>query len=363
MKAGRPNSQGSLRVGLYEYLGSVHFHTTHSDGALTHQEIAHLAQEADLDFLIATDHNRLVLAAEGYYGPVLMLVGEEIHDFSRRPEANHYLAFGIEQELTGYTAHPQQVIDQVRALGGFGFLAHPYETAARISPEPPIPWEDWEVEGYAGLELWNYMSEFKSRVTSLPRALFLAYFPQVGICGPFPETLARWDQLLSAGRKVTVLGGTDAHGWEYTWGPLRREVLSYRFLLDTLHMHILTPQPLSGHLAHDKVLIYGALREGHSFIGYDLIADSTNFRFVGRGRREEVGMGEELAIDQGVEFVVSSPQRALLRLGRNGPMVAQAKGQSLVHSAYVRGSYRVEAYRWYLGKRRGWVFTNPIYIR
>jgi hypothetical protein len=33
------------------------------------------------------------------------------------------------------------------------------------------------------------------------------------------------------------------------------------------------------------------------------------------------------------------------------------------HTATLPGAYRVEAYIDYLGLKRGWIFSNPIYIR
>ena len=40
--------------------------------------------------------------------------------------------------------------------------AHPFETAAPSIHEDAITWEDWQVKGYTGLELWNGLSEIKT---------------------------------------------------------------------------------------------------------------------------------------------------------------------------------------------------------
>ena len=53
---------------LYEYAGNLHMHTTYSDGAGTHAEIARAAVRAGLDFVVVTDHNVWVDGLEGYYG-------------------------------------------------------------------------------------------------------------------------------------------------------------------------------------------------------------------------------------------------------------------------------------------------------
>jgi len=44
---------------LYESVGALHLHSDFSDGALSITEIARIAEEADLDFLMFTDHNTL----------------------------------------------------------------------------------------------------------------------------------------------------------------------------------------------------------------------------------------------------------------------------------------------------------------
>ena len=344
---------------MHEYVGSIHLHTIASDGTADFEEVTHLASEAGLDFVIATDHNILVTGKDGWYGDLLLLVGEEIHDIERVPEANHYLAFNIKEEAAQHAKDVQALINAVNAQGGFGFLAHPFEHSTPFSGEPEIDWVDWQVKEYAGLEIWNYMSEFKAYLPNLLQAFFLAYFPGVAIRGPFPETLRKWDELLGEGR-VAAIGGTDVHATVYTLGPLKRAIHSYEHCFRTVRTHILSPEPFNGDLEHDRNLVYEALRNGHAFVAYDLIGDSRGFRFLARSGNDEAIMGEEIAL--GAEFEVDSPLPALLRLIHQGKVVAQKRGKSLHYRAEAKGAYRVEAYRRYLLRPRGWVFTNPIYL-
>ncbi len=60
---------------------------------------------------------------------------------------------------------------------------------------------------------------------------------------------------------------------------------------------------------------------------------------------------------------VASPLPADLRLFENGQEVAAVHGRELTYEVTQPGVYRVEAYRRFRLKRRGWVFTNPIYVR
>jgi len=345
----------------HEYSGSIHLHTTASDGALAPQEVARIASQAGLDFLIVTDHNVLTPAVEGWYGEVLLLVGEEVHDTTRAPEASHYLAFGIHSHIPAEGASAQQVINQVSTQGGFGFIAHPFEHSPPFTGEPELLWVDWEVTGHAGLEIWNYMSEFKSYLCNLRRTLFLIFWPQWAIRGPFPETLAKWDELLSR-RKTAAIAGTDAHGNTYSIGPLRRAVLPYEHCFRAVRTHIFTSQPLSGVLDRDRRLVYRALREGRAFVAYDAIGNATGLSFEARSGASMCGMGEDVRLSGEVTLEVSSPLRAELRLLRNGQTVAQTEGTGLRYTTGESGVYRVEAHRRHLGRRRGWVFTNPIYV-
>jgi len=307
------------------------------------------------------DHNVLVTGKDGWYGDLLLLVGEEVHDIERVPEASHYLALGIREEVVQHSKDSQALIDAVNAQGGFGFLAHPFEHSTPFSGEPEIDWVDWQVKGYAGPEIWNYMSEFKAYLPNLPQAFFLVYFPGVAIRGSFPETLRKWDELLRE-RRVAAIGSTDVHANVYSLGPLKRAIHSYQHCFRTVHTHILSPEPFNRALEHDRNLVYEALKTGHAFVAYDLIGDSRGFRFVARSGNDEVTMGEEIALKGETEFEVVSPLPCLLRLVHRGKVVAQNRGKTLRYRAKERGAYRVEAYRRYLLRRRGWVFTNTIYV-
>jgi hypothetical protein len=349
-------------VNFKEYVGNVHLHTTCSDGTATHEEIARIAQSVGLDFVIPTDHNVLVKGKEGWYGHTLLLVGEEVHDTQRVPEANHYLAFNITEDVAPYAKDPQAVIDAVNAQGGFGFIAHPFEYSSPLVNEEALPWVDWTVTGYTGLELWNYMAEFKAHLPNMLWAILLAYFPQAAIRGPFPETLAQWDELLRT-RKVVAICGPDAHATTYRLGPLNREVFSYKHLFRASNLHILTEEIFSGQLDHDKKVIYNALREGHCFTAYDLLGDTRGFRFTARSGAAEAIMGDEITLQNQIVFGVSSPQRAHIRLLRDGIAVVHTRGKKLQYTTGEQGVYRVEAYRRSFFRKRGWVFTNPIYVR
>lgn len=344
-----------------EYIGVIHAHTTASDGRATFPEIVHAAREARLDFLITTDHNCLPQGEAGYRDGVLLIVGQEVHDEAREPQVNHLLCIGVTQDVSALAPSPQRLVDAVNAQGGLTFIAHPVEFAPSYTLEPAIPWVDWGVSGIHGIEIWNYMSEFKAHATGLARGAQAAYWPTSVIVSPFPEALARWDDMLRRGPMVAI-GGPDAHGWKVRRGPLNPTILPYPFLFRAVRTHLVTEDALNGDFAHDQRLVLAALRRGHVFVAYDAIGDATGFRFEAHGREDRVGMGDAAVWRTGLRLVVRSPLPADLRLLRDGVVVATTHGRSLSFAPHEAGVYRVEAYRSHAGQRRGWVFSNPIYL-
>jgi hypothetical protein len=351
-------------MSIYEYVGNTHVHTPYSDGQALHAEIAQAAAEAALDFVIITDHNVWVDGCEGYHDKVLVLVGEEVHDVRRRPQANHLLAYGTETELAPLASDTQALINEVNRLGGFCYLAHPHERSSSIGPDlDAIPWVDWDVTGYTGLEIWNYMSEFKGLLRNKLAAIYYAYFPSRGIRGPFRTTLRRWDQLLDQGRRVAAIGGADAHGDTYSMGPIKRVLFPYAYLFRCVNTHILTMGRTNGILEHDKELIYDALRAGHTWVGYDLPSPTAGFRFHARSGANPAMMGDELSRTGATKFEVQTPHSGDVHLLRNGRVIARARGKYLQHTTADPGVYRVEVYRTYRLGRRGWIFSSPIYVK
>lgn len=343
----------------YEYVGNVHVHTMNSDGSGTAGEIAEAAARAGLDFVAIADHNTLSSQLQGRYGQVYLLAGQEITP----PSQDHLLVFGADRCLAEAGLDMQAIIDAARSAGAATFLAHPYEHAAAYPPEPPFPWRSWHVEGYTGLELWNYMSEFKGQLRSKARALLGAYAPSLAIDGPFWETVARWDELLRQ-REVPIVGSSDAHGQWYSLGPLRRQVFSYEHLFRCVNTHVLLDEPLPSDPSAAAVTIFAALSRGHAFVAYDAPASSRGFRLTLSSQGKVVAsMGDSLAWSRGLVLTAQSPAGGYMRLLRDGNTIVSTRLAALAYALQQPGVYRVEVTRHFRGRRRAWIFSNPVYVR
>ena len=353
---------------MHEIITNLHMHTRYSDGTGLHADIARAALKAGLDAVIVTDHNVLVQGPEGYYkegkNRVLLLIGEEIHNQHRRPQKNHLLVFGADKELAQYANDPQDLINAVNKADGLSFIAHPFDPLQPFLGEPDIEWVDWDVQGFTGIELWNGLSEFKGRIPSRIHALFFAFFPKWIAVGPPQKALQKWDELLIEGKRIVGVCGADAHALKASMGPIKRTLFPYEFHFRSMNNHLLLPNELSGEASIDRRLISDAFRAGHTFIGYDLQAPTRGFRFTAKGREGSVIMGDEIPGKGGVTLQAHLPSLADVRLVKDGEVIKTCKRQQIcTHITSEPGAYRIEVYRRYLGRKRGWIFSNPIYIR
>lgn len=353
---------------MNEIIINLHIHTTYSDGQGSHEHIAKAAIKAGLDAVIVTDHNVWVEGLEGYYeedeGRVLILIGEEIHDQTRYPQSNHLLVFGTDSEMANLAQNPQTLINRTIEANGLSFLAHPIEFEAPKFNEGNLSWVSWDIHNFTGIELWNAMTEFKSLVKGYPEAIFYAFNFNRVAHGPFPETLQKWDELLEQGQPIVAIGGSDAHEFRKSLGPIKKKLFPYEQHFKAINTHLLIPEPLSGNATKDKQLILDALRNGHAFIGNDLPASTCGFRFLAHFADGEAIMGDTINTRESITLQIKLPQSNECRLIKNGEVIhTSRKRGTIIHKIKEPGVYRAEANIFYKGKRRGWIFSNPIYVR
>jgi hypothetical protein len=339
---------------LYEYVGNMHMHTIYSDGEGSHDAITQAALIAGIDFVIVTDHNVLVQGVEGYYGDeekgyVLLLTGEEIH--------------GADVELAQCAGDPQGLIDAATTAGGMTFLAHPNDPALDWLNEPAIPWQCERVQRFTGIEIWNFMSNFKGLLTTRRRLLRAAFRPEEMIVGPEPDTMAYWDKLLEEGQRIVGIGNADAHATTYRFGPLSHVVFPYDFLFNCVNTHVLLSQPLSGNHQKDRQALYKAIGQGNVFVGYDIPGSTRGFRFSAHGQHGTTIMGGSIRLGPGVTLQTLAPGRSHIKILHKGKVVAESEGrENLTYTAQTPGAYRAEVWQDFQGRERAWIFSNPIYI-
>lgn len=350
---------------LHDYAGVVHFHSVHSfDGRVPVGDIIKAAGENSIDFLMLTDHSALGArksGLEGWNGGVLLVVGQEIS-----PRFNHYLAFGIDEELivdeNDTEIKPQEYIDRVKGLGGIGFIAHPDHEGAQKFHVKHFPWRDWSVSDYTGMGVWDFMTDWQSTLNGLPSALVAYLFPAYVLKGPRDITLKRWDHLNRNGRVVGI-GELDNHDTPRKVLGLTVRIFPFKRAFRFIRTHLLLDNPLSGEAERDIDALLKALEDGRTYMAMEYFHDAKGFSLSLSDLNREVTMGDEFSLKGEALMDVKIPARGKIRIIQDGGVVAETVGKKILHKISQRGVYRAEAYLKVLGKYRPWIFSNPVYVR
>lgn len=193
------------------FKGSLHTHTTQSDGKFTPSENVQWHADHGYNFVALTDHDRVTDPRLWVPdAPILVIPSVEI-SAQRAPVEYHILAFGMNAMPVAPLSDPQAAIDAVNAAGGFSVIAHPY-------------WHDLTVEdlltlhGYHGIEIFNTGCWLET---------------QKG------HSLVHWDAILRRSQHVWGLATDDSH-WAYPdhgrgWVMVHAPRLDQSAILEALH--------------------------------------------------------------------------------------------------------------------------------
>ena len=163
-----------------------HSHSIYSDGTATIKELHRWQKKAGIDFLVVTDHNTLAQKsdcqqfADMYYGIEISNHG------------HHIIALGLEKEMS-WTGHLAQMVKKVKEKGGLPIVIHPVGWYKNLYP----------VEKIAEIEKVN--SPFIIEIANAA-GQFLNYWDVTD-----QETIKFWDRLLSKGKRVIGVAGSDSH--------------------------------------------------------------------------------------------------------------------------------------------------------
>jgi len=369
-----PYQEGDDKVSLqasslpyYDYKGVIHAHSIYSDGAGDFPEIISEAQAAQIDYLITSDHNTLKpyqKGLEGWHQGLILLIGEEIST-----DTGHLLALRITKE--GVSSPSQKSIDSVNKDGGFSFLAH--------SENMKIPWRDWNVQGYTGIEIINMDSVVRRKALQIDGIYSLLRYLQSpnnlrDVVSNNPPTLElkRWDELTKE-RRVVGISSVDAHGIIKIFDK-KYKMPTYEHMFRSATTHVVTGEKFSGDFSKDKELLYKTIELGHVYGVFEETIPATGFLFFGENSKEKVVMGDEIVYQAGepLKLFVSLPngQEGIIKLVKDGKIIKEHAGRDMTYTADGPGVYRVEVYLYdkrlpfnlYWGSRP-WIYSNPIYIR
>ena len=343
----------------------LHLHTTYSDGTATVDEIVAAAAAAGVDLVLLTDHDSLGARRDGWegrHGDVSVLVGTEVS-----PKQGHYLAFGVDREISHAGRSPVQIAAAVREAGGVGFAAHPFSSGGHmlvpgIARRIVLP-HGWpaldDPQGCDGIELWSLTTDAAEAWRTPAEATRWLRDPErVTAAGPPAHHLHRWDEL-SALRRVPAIGGLDGHQPGIRVGGRVRSPLPHRRTFDLLRTHLLCERPLTGDVHADWRTVLDALGSGAAWLTCPCVAPAHGARFwAERPDGALMQMGAE-GVAAPSTLRLRLPHEADVHFLRDGEPFHEAHGRNHDVRIEAPGGYRVEARI----DGRLWLLSNPVHLR
>ena len=349
-----------------EYKGIIHAHTSlggHSTG--TFDELIDGANANDLDFVIMTEHytdkyDTAALTLNGVYGKTLFIGGNEIDT----ADGDRFLMIPGGADAASFSKMPTNVVlDTLHAENRLAFITYPEK------------FKSWNSD-FDGDEVFSLHTNAKKMNPFLalfdliwsypayPALTFATYFKR-------PDgNLAKFDEI-AAKRKIVFTAGADAHsniGFHLLGDDAGNKLINIKidpykttFQLARVHVLIDKNKPLT------RENLIEALKLGHSFIGFDVLGDTSGFNFSASNVAETREMGDDIALSQGVKLQAVSPVPSRFVVFKNGERFFESQETSEISvDANGSGTYRIEVYLDRFGSpfdKMPWIISDPIYVK
>ncbi|MCC7063589.1 MAG: PHP domain-containing protein [Planctomycetes bacterium] len=327
---------------LFDWKGVVHCHSHLShDCEGTIEEISAACDEADMDFVVMTDHQTdesIREGVRGFVGNTLFVLGAEV----RSPQGT-LLAFPLTKPLRHWQ-HPGLLAKEALAQGGLAFVCH-----AEL-------WKiGWNVPGLAGAEIVNlhagamtegYLGTLGTVVFLPLRSLFER------LCLRDSRVLDAWDNHLQRQHPFTPIGGNDAHANLRVYGALGGTIGTYREVFLTLSTHVLAERL-------DEPSLVEAFRLGRTYVSFDVFGEGAGFDFRAEDRGVVSIGGATVAASPALRLAVRTPQAGHIVLLRDGKPIREVDGDSLELTSPPPGIYRTEVST---SGGQPWLFSSTIRV-
>jgi hypothetical protein len=343
-----------------ELSGVIHVHTAlggHSEA--TFEEL--IEGSKGLDFVILTEHtsDKVDTAAKtlnGTYGGVLFVGGNELDTHT----SDRLLMIpGTSEAYARRNTETPEFLPPFQKEGRLVFVTYPERFSS------------WK-EPIDGVEIFNLNSN--SRKTTYGLFLMDALwsfrkYPELTLATHLSRPdfdLQKYDQVART-RRVTLFAGSDAHsnlGFHLLGDDSGNKFVNFKFdsfdsVFKIVRTHLL--------LAQEKMLtqetLLDTLRQGHGFVGFDVLGDTSGFRFFAGDKI----MGDEVPLADAPSLMVSVPQTARVVMFKDGSKVFETLDmKGMTFAPKEPGAYRVEVFLDSLGKpfdTLPWILSNPIYVK
>lgn len=346
----------------YYKKGVFHVHSDFSDGSGSREEICRDARGQGLDFVILTDHGRPNLqasAATAWIHDTLLIGASE---FSLN--SGHLAAAGYRIPAYIFPPEPQEAIAEVDRDQGVSFIAHPLDRK--------IPWTDWQVRGFTGIEILSLYQLAKKNFFSS-----IALFPLQYLFNPdaaltaliaYPEKEMRiWDRFNQKGKYYGIYA-LDSHAKLQISKKIRLHFPSYGATFRILNIYVKVERELEKDPQAAAATILASVRRGNFFSVIESLAAANGFEnyYLEKDGRQ-VEMGGDAEADGGV-LVLKLPFNfstdiLVKKDGETYKIIQDNLRQEIDISISRPGVYRCEiAPHSGRGSNLPWILANPIFI-
>ena len=349
-----------------DFKGVIHVHTFlggHSTG--TFEELVEGAQKSGVDFVVMTEHvekyyDTSAMTLKDVHNGVLFVNGNEL---STKTGDRFLLVPGAADANQAHLVETPEFLQKARAGNQLAFVTYPEK------------FKSWDAQ-FDGVEVFSLHTNAKQ----MNPALFL--FDAIWSYYSYPEltfaryfirpdaNLQKFDEI-SAQKRITLFGGSDAHsnlGFHVFGDDTGNKLISLKFdryetIFRLVRQHVLIEK--GKELNRENLL--EALRRGHSFIGFDVLSDPSDFVFSAENAAETKIMGDEIALQGGVRLKAFTPLAARFVIFKNGAKIFEESGKTeIAFETKEPGAYRAEVYLDTLGApfdQVPWIISNPIYVK
>jgi hypothetical protein len=347
--------------------GVYHLHSVFSDGKGTIEEITQAASSLNYDFVILTDHGRPNLQSSictSWLNNVLLIGGSE---FSLN--CGHLAAMGFKMPDYIFPPEPQEAINEVINDNGVCFVSHPFDDK--------VPWTDWDISGYTGLEVFSSYSEARRagilKILIFPIKYFInSKYALLNTMGYPTENIKKWNSLNQSGRYYGIYA-LDAHGKLPISKKMQLNFPNYKSMFEIMTVYIKLNQKFNQKFLPTKRVPPGAvissLRKGIFFNVIEGIASANGFEafFIEKSSGKRIEMGESTGEKQG-KLVILLPfdfetEIIIYKNGLESEHKTNKNENRLEMDVNEPGVYRIEVYvPGNTFDELPWIMTNPFFV-
>lgn len=349
-----------------DFKGIIHVHTNlggHSTGSF--DELIEGASASNLDFVVMTEHTAAnfdssALTLNGFYGNTLFIGGNELDTKS----GDRFLLINSDAEapMANLTETPE-FLQKSHAKNELAFITYPQK------------FKSWDSD-FDGIEVFSlHTNAKKMSYITFPFNMLWSYgsYPELTLANYFVRpnlNLQKYDEI-SAKRRITLFAGSDAHsnlGFHLLGDDAGNKLINFKldnyaliFRLVRTHVLLEKDKPLT------KENLIEALKNGHTFTGFDCLSDTDGFTFTAENGEEQKIQGDEIGLQNGVKLRAAAPQIARFVIFKNGEKIFESGANTeVVFDAKESGAYRTEVYLDALGSpfdEMPWIISNPVYVK